>query len=217
MPVRTRVLDTARYRADGVRRQIGEEIRAARMAAGLPQRSVSSAVGHHASWLSRVERGSMRSVTVEDLVVVGAAAGLKVWIAAYAAERAIVDAPQILLLRRLRGRIGEHWAWQFEVVLPAAGDQRAADAVIRRGSTTIMIEAFTRLADAQAQLRRVHVKARDLGIERVVVVVAATNANRRALASAADVLAASFPLSTRPTLAALAAGRDPGANGLVLI
>lgn len=150
-------------------------------------------------------------------MVVGAAAGVKVWVGTFPAERAIFDAPQLDLLRRFRARVGEAWTWSFEVVLPIAGDRRAADAVLRRGPTTVMVEAFTRISDAQAQLRAVHVKARDLGVERVVVVVAATRVNRRALAVAAGVLAADFPLSTRRTLVALRAGRDPGANGVVLL
>ncbi len=80
-----------------------------------------------------------------------------------------------------------------------------------------MIEAFSRLADAQAQLRAVHIKARDMGIERVVIVIAGTHANRRALAEASHVLASDFPLDTRAVLAALSKGEDPGANGIVLL
>jgi len=89
--------------------------------------------------------------------------------------------------------------------------------VIRTASTVVMIEAFTRLADAQAQLRAVQAKARDMGIGRVVLVIAATHANRNGLDMAADVVAADFPLGTRAVLSALGAGRDPGANGIVLL
>ena len=187
------------------------------MASGLPLRVVSSAVGRSPSWLSRVERGAIAGVSLDELIVVGAAAGIKVWVGTYPGERAIADAPQLQLLRRLRERIGPAWTWQFEVPLPMAGDRRAADAVIRQGSSVVMVEAFTRLADAQAQLRAVNLKARDIGLRRVVVAVNITDANRRALSAAAEVLAAGFPLGTRATLAALSAGREPGANGLVLL
>ena len=54
-------------------------------------------------------------------------------------------------------------------------------------------------------------------MSRLVVVVRATHHNRTALGSAADVLATTFPLGTRATLAALAAGEDPGENGIVLL
>jgi hypothetical protein len=50
-----------------------------------------------------------------------------------------------------------------------------------------------------------------------VILIRATNHNRAALASAADVLATTFPLGTRATLAALSDGRDPGDNGIVLL
>ena len=168
-------------------------------------------------WVSRVERGLVASARLDDLVVFGAAVGLKVWITTFPAERAIHDAPQLALLRRFRARIGDGWHWTYEAIVPIQRDQRAADAVIRNTSAVVMIEAFTRLADGQAQLRAVRIKARDMGLDRGILVIAATHANRRALALASDVVAADFPLGTRAVLTALAAGRDPGANGLVLL
>ena len=217
MAVRTRILDQARVRARVVRIDIGGAIRGARLAAGLPLREVGQVVGRSVSWLSRVERGLVGSVAIDELVVVSAAVGLKLWVTTFSAARAIRDAPQLELLRRFRARIGEAWAWSYEVVVPVARDQRAADAVIRLGSAIVMVEAFTRFADAQAQLRAVRLKSRDMGVGRIVIVAAATRANREALRLAGDVLASDFPLGTRAVLRALAAGRDPGANGVVLV
>lgn len=210
-------MDQARQRARVVRIEIGGGIRNARLAAGLPLREVARAIGRSVSWLSRVERGLVASVTMDELIVASAAVGLKLWVTTFAAERAIRDAPQLMLLRRLRERIGEAWHWSYEVIVPIARDQRAADAVIRCGSAVVMIEAFTRLADAQAQLRAVLLKARDMGIGRIIILVGESRANRRALERAADVLASDFPLGTRTILRALAEGRDPGANGIVVL
>jgi transcriptional regulator with XRE-family HTH domain len=215
--VRTRILDNARQRGRLVRIEIGVAIRNARLAAGLSLSDVSRAIGRSGSWLSRVERGLVAGVSTDELILAGAAVGLKVWITTYAAERAIRDAPQLALLRRFRERIGETWAWSYEVIVPLARDQRAADAVIRAGSAVVMIEAFTRFADAQSQLRAVLLKARDMGIERIVIVAAGSRANRLALDLAAEVLASDFPLRTRTILRALAEGRDPGANGVVVL
>jgi hypothetical protein len=159
----------------------------------------------------------VRHVSFDELLVLGAAVGLRLWATTYPAARAIRDAPQLDLLRRFRARIGEAWSWRYEVIVPIAQDRRAADAVIRCADAEILIEAFTRLADAQAQIRAVLIKSRDLGIGRVVILVAATHANRRSLTMAAEMIAADFPLGTRVVLAALAAGRDPGANGIVVI
>jgi transcriptional regulator with XRE-family HTH domain len=217
MPVRTRVLADARLRARSARLRAGAEVRAARLAAGLRQVDVGAAIGRSGAWVSRAERGNLATISLEQVIVLGAAVGLKVWFTTFAAPRAIRDAPQLALLRRFRARVGEEWRWSFEVIVPIARDQRAADAVLSRDAVRIMIEAFTRLADAQAQLRAVLAKARDMGIERVVIVLAATDANRRALAAASVYLAADFPLGTRKALAALAAGRDPGANAIVLV
>lgn len=217
MSVRVRILSAARSRARGVQIEIGESIRHARLAAGLPLSQVGRAINKSASWVSRAERGRVASASLDDLILLGAAVGLKVWVTTFPAERAIHDAPQLALLRRFRARIGEGWSWTYEVLVPIQRDQRAADAVIRTASAVVMIGAFTRLADAQAQLRAVRAKARDMGIGRLILVIAATHANRRALDLAADVVAADFPLGTRAILSALAAGRDPGANGIVLL
>ena len=211
------MLSAARSRARAVRIDLGSEIRHTRLAAGLSLTEVGTAIDRSASWISRVERGIVVGARLDDLIVLGASVGLKVWVTTFPAERAIHDAPQLALLRRFRARVGEHWQWNYEVLVPIQRDLRAADAVIRIGSVVVMIEAFTRLADGQAQLRAVLAKARDMGIGRVILVIAATHANRRALDIAADVVAADFPLGTRAVLTALAAGRDPGANGVVLI
>jgi transcriptional regulator with XRE-family HTH domain len=187
------------------------------MAAGLRLRDVAEAVGRSVAWVSRIERGTAASVSMDDLIILSAAVGLKLWVTTYAAERAIHDAPQLALLRRFRARIGEMWQWSYEVIVPVPGDQRAADALIRVPSVSIMIEAFTRIADGQAQLRAVRLKARDMGLERIIIVVGATPSNRRALAAAGDVVAADYPLGTKAVLRALSEGRDPGANGIVML
>jgi hypothetical protein len=180
-------------------------------------RDLAKVVGRSEAWVSRVERGLVPGVSVAELAVLAAAAGLRLWIATYPGERAIRDAPQLELLRHLRERLGPGWTWSYEVLAPDRRDLRAADAVIRRGSQVVMIEAFTRLADAQAQIRAVQIKARDLGIGRVVLAVKASHTNRRALHAANEIVDASFPLGTREVLAELRAGRAPDANGLVLL
>jgi transcriptional regulator with XRE-family HTH domain len=217
MSVRVRVISQARAGARKTREGLGQATRDARYAAGLRLVDVGAAVGRSAAWVSRVERGLVPGVTFDEMVVLAASVGLRLWATTYPGERAIKDAPQLDLLRRFRERIGSAWRWSYEVVVPVAGDRRAADAVIRNGSITVMIEAFTRLADAQAQFRAILLKARDLGIERLVLVIADTRANWAALAAAQDVVAANFPLTTRTVAAALSAGRDPGANGIVVM
>jgi hypothetical protein len=154
---------------------------------------------------------------MEDLARHGAAVGLRLYARFYPAGGGLRDAAQLDLLRRLRVRIGDRWSWQLEAPLNIAGDLRAFDALLSNGETTVAVEAITRLRDAQAQLRAATLKQRDGQVPRLVIVVRATHHNRAALASAADVLATTFPIGTRATLAALTEGTDPGDDGIVLL
>jgi hypothetical protein len=159
----------------------------------------------------------LRDLSVADLSRHGAVVGLKLHARFYPAGGGLRDAAQLDLLRRLRARIGDRWSWQLEAPLPIPGDLRAFDALLSGPTGTIAIEAITRLRDAQAQLRAAALKTREGGVGRLVILLKASHHNRPALASAADVLATTFPLGTRATLAALSQGSDPGDNGIVLL
>ena len=95
--------------------------------------------------------------------------------------------------------------------------ERAADAVAIIDDCSIVVEALTRLSDFQAQSRAAILRKRDLGATRLILAVAGTSANRRALREARDVLDASFPLGTKRILAALRKAKDPGADGVAVL
>jgi transcriptional regulator with XRE-family HTH domain len=217
MANRTSRIDEAAVAGRRLQAGLGDELREARLARGLRQREVAAALRRTRYHVSRVERGKRRNIGIVDLARHAAAVGLRIHARLYPAAGGLRDAAQLQLLRRLRARIGPAWSWQLESPLPFAGDLRAFDALLRNGDTTIAVEAVTRLRDAQAQLRAAALKQRDGGATRLVMLVRASHANRVALASAADVLATSLPLATRMTLARLAAGEDPGENGIVLL
>lgn len=101
--------------------------------------------------------------------------------------------------------------------MPARGDQRAIDAVAFVGVARIGFELETRLADAQATTRRAALKQRDAGLDRMILVLADTRANRDALAVATPTLRAAFPLQSRTVLTAIRADQLPGANGIILV
>jgi transcriptional regulator with XRE-family HTH domain len=197
--------------------ELGSELREARLTRGLRLFEVARAVGTSASYLSRVERGLAKELSITRLARYATAVGLRLRARFYPADGGLRDAAQLDLLRRFRARIGDRWSWQLEAPLSIPGDLRAFDALLMGGGTTIAIEAITRLRDAQAQLRAAALKQRDGQVARLVIVLLGTNHNRAALASAADVLATTFPLGTRTTLAALSRGADPDDNGIVLL
>ena len=100
--------------------------------------------------------------------------------------------------------------------MPLAGDLRAWDEMLI-GPVRIGVEAETRPSDLQAVERGMTTKQRDSGVERIVLVIAASAANRSLLRRHVGMVRQTFPLDTRATLIALGACQDPGANGLVVI
>jgi hypothetical protein len=152
-----------------------------------------------------------------DLARHAAAVGLRLHARLYPAGPPIRDAAQVALLDRFRRRLAADWRVKLEAPLPIQGDQRAWDMLLWSGGLTIGVEAISRLRDVQAQVRQAQLKRREAQVRRLVLLVAATHANRRALAAADALIRSDFTLGTRAAFAALAVGRDPGADALILL
>jgi transcriptional regulator with XRE-family HTH domain len=196
---------------------LGEEIREARLDAGLSQAIVGSAASVSHASVGRIERGQQSGASVALLSRICAAVGLDLSLRAYPGGDPIRDVAQIRLLARLRERVGPGLTWRTEVPLPIPGDLRAWDATISDGSLVLAVEAETRLRDIQALDRRIARKRRDGRLDRVILLVADTAANRRALSMAREELRASFPLDGRTILPSLVAGRLPKDGGIVVL
>jgi transcriptional regulator with XRE-family HTH domain len=217
MANRERRIERAAWLMERDLRDVAAELRQARLRSGLTLQSVALAVGATPSTVLRHETARTRGVTPDSLARHAAALGMRVRIRVYPEGAPIRDAAHVALIRRLRERLGSHVGWAFEVPIPIPGDRRAFDAVLTVSGGRVGIEFYTRLADVQDQLRRVHLKQRDAGLDRAVVVLRATVANRLAVREAEPVIAEAFPGGTRRTLAALQEGRLPESNGVVLL
>jgi transcriptional regulator with XRE-family HTH domain len=217
MATRMNPLHEADRRARWQLAELGRELRIARVTAGRTQSAVAGAVGTSTARISLLERGQVPSITCRQLARIGAAVGMNISVRAFPAGRRLLDAPQLALLAELRRRAHPSWRWETELPIPIAGDYRAVDAQAARPGCTIACELWTRLADWQAQSRAALLKQRDLGADRLVIVLRASRANRAVLREAREEARQSFPLGTRPWLESLAAGRDPGGNGIVLL
>jgi hypothetical protein len=146
-----------------------------------------------------------------------AAVGLKLSIKLWPVGGGIRDAAQARYAAAFIARVGRAWKIVLEAPIPTPGDLRAVDILMLAGPVRIAVEVITRLADLQAQVRAAQLKARDIGATRLILVVAGTNANRAALRGVQSTLISSFDLDTRRLLAELAAGRDPGRDGVIVI
>jgi hypothetical protein len=168
----------------------------------------------------RFEHGELDRVSLGDVGAWCAVVGLDLSIRTYPAGDPIRDRAQLALLERLRARLHPSLRWRTEVPLPIEGDLRAWDAEIRGRDPRpwrTRVEAETRIADSQALERKLALRLRDDPDGHVILLVADTRANRRALAILSSSLRDIFPLDTRHILAALGAGREPPGSGIAIM
>lgn len=187
------------------------------MSHGLSQRVVGRAVGISASEVSRIERARVPGVSLWLLTKLIAVVGLELSARAYPGAGPVRDRAHLELLARLRTRLSASLEWRTEVPLPNPGDPRAWDAVIAGQGWHCAVEAETRPRDLQALERRLSLKHRDGGVDRVVLLLASTRTNRHLLRDQGDGLRQRFPLSSHDALEALAGGGRPAADALILL
>jgi transcriptional regulator with XRE-family HTH domain len=201
-------------------RRLGEEHRIARLGAGLSVRDAAAASAASHQQLLRFERGELDRLSITELGAWCAVVGLDLALRAYPAGDPIRDRAQLALLDRLRARIHAELRWRTEVPLLIDGDLRAWDAEIRGREPRpwrARIEAETNITDGQALERRLTLKDRDDPDGHLILLLSDTRANRDAIRVLRDGLRELLPLGTREILAALAAGRDPGGSGIVIL
>jgi transcriptional regulator with XRE-family HTH domain len=199
-------------------RQIATEIREARMNAGLSQRSAARVAGVSASQLGRLERGELRHATIEQVCRAAGAVGLRIWLRAYPDGDPLRDTAHVRLLERFRACLGHGIKWRTEVPVRGATDLRSWDGMAEVERELIGVEAETRIRDGQATWRKVQRKRDDdRTVALVILLVADTRANRRAMALVRESLRGDLPLDSRAILAALRAGRRPVAGGIVML
>lgn len=216
MPGQQRLRAVGLQQADAVTGRIGREARDLRLRAGLSQQQLATVLGCSRQWIADLELRRLAVVDIRRVTMLFALLGSKLVVTTYPVGEPLRDAGQVRLLNRFNSRLAPSWRRFSEAVMPMAGDLRAWDELLR-GSVTIGVDAETRPNDLQATTRSIAGKQRDSGVDRVVLLLADTPSNRRMMQDHIAMLRQSFPLDTRTCLAALRAGRDPGADALVVL
>lgn len=216
MPLHERPVDRGARRGRYLVTRTANELLAARRAAAISQRELGRQLRVSHTKIGRAERGEPDQLTIELAAKLAAGLGLQLSVTLHPDGNPIRDAGHVALLERFRARLAPGVRWRTEVPIPIEGDRRSADAVVDGSGITAMVEAETRVDDIQALERRLGAKSRDLGINRVILLVADTRHNR-AVVSNNRAIRDRFPVSTRACLAALGAGRDPGGDALVFL
>lgn len=217
MPVRRDLRHEARYVARRIGESFGQEIRTARLGAGLSQRSAGAAAGiSHTHW-GRVERGLVPNLGLGLACSVAAVVGLRLSVRAYPDGDPIRDAGQAAELERFRSRLPIGAAWQTEVPMPIPGDRRAWDARVVIGGRRAGCEVEMQLLDLQALERRLSLKLRDGDVDILLLVVPNTVRNRTFLRLHREELRSLLPMDTREVLSSLRAGSLPRASGIIVL
>jgi transcriptional regulator with XRE-family HTH domain len=217
MSTRHRRVDRGAQRARQLLRSLGDELRTARIQAGLSQAALGDAVGVRGAHIGRLERAEVAGAAVALYARLFAVLGMRLSARPYPEGVGLRDEGAARLLRRFQKRLHPTIPMRTEVRLKLDGDQRAWDAELGRADATCKLEAETALYDFQAQTRRIMLKKADDGVEVVILLVADTHRNRRVLREFRELIRAEFPLDTREVLRALRAGRLPERSGIVIL
>ena len=218
MPVRQRPGDLGAADARRLARAVGTELREARIALGLSQRTVARAAGVSASQLGRLERDENRKPFLGLICRAARVLGLQTSLKLYPGGVPVRDAPQLALLARFEALLAAPLGMRREVPVPIEGDPRAWDAVIVGVAELCFTEGESRLGDMQAVARRIELKLRDDPRGSVVIlVVARTRHNEQVLREHRESLRAQLPLDGAAIARALRAGRIPPASGIIVL
>ena len=217
MGSRERAVDVGAARAREILARLIAEARTGRLSAGLAQDDVASALGISRSQYSRIERGLSPDLSIDTAARLFAVLGQQLSVRTFPVGDPIRDASHAALLERLHGRCHRSFRWRTEVPLPNPGDLRAWDATAVCPTCRIAVEAETRLRDVQALDRRLALKERDGGMDRLVLLVLDSRSNRDVIRLHGEILAVRFPVPAGRALELLGAGVDPSGNALILL
>ena len=216
MPVRERTVAAGRRRGERLIRMVGRHVRDGRRMAGVSQSELGMFVGLSRSEIGRVENGQAPWLTLIHASEMLSAVGLELWAKAYPVGPPLRDAGHLRLLAQFEARLPPTLRCEREWPIPQDGDRRAIDLVVRGLPVRIGVEAEMVLGDLQALERDINLKQRDANLDRMVLLVRGSKRNREILRGA-DALRRALPAHTRRVMSALAVGRDPGTNGIVLL
>jgi len=216
MPIRDGRRTTALRRGEQLNRMIGSELRVARRMAGVSQDRLGFHVGLSGSEVGRVERGAAPWLTVIHASELLGGVGMSLWAKTFPGGPPVRDAAHLRLLADFEARLPPTIVRQREWPMPADRDRRAIDLLLTGLPRSVGVEAETVLEDLQALERDIQLKQRDAGLAVMILLVRGSERNRTILRYA-DALRRAFPVHTRRVLSALAAGRDPEGNGLVIL
>lgn len=217
MSSRDRLITSGRVRGEKLRRQIGQTLVDARGGRGLTIAEVAHACGASRQEYRGWELAYGAPIRIDEAALACRVLGLDLVLTTYPAGTGLRDAGHARVIGRFVAELPACVGRSLEVTIPSAGDLRAWDLLLTVGGCRIGVAAETVFRDGQALLRRERQKARDSGVDRLLLVLAATHRNRRAVEEAGRWVTEAFPVGPRAAWAALRACRDVGGDALLFV
>ncbi|HET9757816.1 MAG TPA: helix-turn-helix transcriptional regulator [Candidatus Limnocylindrales bacterium] len=214
---RERPTDIGAARGREASRLVLRELRQARLDRNLSGELVGRAAGLSGDHYSRIERGLVQGITIEQASILLAAVGLDLSVRVYPGGEPLRDTAHAALLDRLRAELPRSLHSLAEVPFPAPGDRRAWDLIVVGDSWRHAFEAETRPRDLQALERRLALKARDGDVDGVSLLLLDSRHNREFVRVHRRSLDERFPVPGTRALQLLRAGDDPGAGSVILL
>ena len=196
---------------------LGDEMRASRIAAGLTLAEVAAAVGISGAELSRIERGLAPWLDFLTASRINAVIGLELSARAYPGGDPLRDGAHARMFAAFRDLLGPGLRLRAEVPVTDGRDKRGWDGMLDDRTAFAAVELESKVTDGQALARRLALKQRDGQVACLILAVLETRSNRAALRLAGPLFASQFPLGDREVRQALSAGRLPGRSGIVLL
>lgn len=219
LPGMARTSSSRRRAADQAAR-LGAEIRNARAIEGMSGRQVARRAGVSASTQARIEVGDS-GVAVCTLSAVAEAVGLDLVLRAYPGRKpSLRDTGQLELADALISRAHPSLKPEVELIVGPHGE--AIDTAFFGASEIVAAELERLILDFQDQYRRADRKREALAAlhqrpVRLILVIEDTRTNRAALERHVPLVKTALPAGSREILAALAAGKPIGRDGLLWI
>ena len=218
MATRETRLERGRRRGQDIVRRVVSELTETRRVASVSQASLARELGRSQSDLSRLERlVDIDRVSLVEVAEVAALLGLELSAGLHPAGEPLRDKGHHALIGRFRTELSSAFKVLAEVPLPTPGDRRAWDLLLRLSAQLTGVEAETRIRDMQRLVRHVHRRERDGGVDAIVLLLAATRANRELIDELRLALGPSYSTPPRLILKALRSGQPIPGSGVVML
>ena len=168
--------------------------------------------------MSRIERATAPMVGLATLSRCAAVLGLDLTVRTYPGGEPLRDIAHLRLTDAFLSVVGPGLTVRAEVPIGDLRDLRAWDLTLAdRDRRRCGVELETGVVDVQDLVRKLARKLADGGVERLLLVIADTRANRAAVRAAGTTLGTMFAIDDDAALESLAASRLPPRDALLFV